>query len=284
MAAGSTTRRTSRVTNRTTRAGGGGGPRGGGSMMGLLGAIVVVVLILGGMAIYLKMEGDRKAAEANRTVGVVSAAVDLPAGRQLTSQDLTLKQVHPNSVEAASFSDVSDPSLIGETLAINVSANQTITRNLLGGAVEEKLMPAEGESSVALVLKGSDAVQPFLQKSKIVSVFRVFTTASGNRIIKSLSKRARILDVKKSDSALENAQKGGTETLVTLALSPADAQQVNTYKDEATLVDGPDQEPPLSNITLLTYWQGIEPEDMEITPEVGASKINKEESSGGGKK
>lgn len=276
MSAGAT-RRTSRVTSRTTRAGGGGGPKGSGSMMGLLGAIVVVVLLLGGMAIYLKMEGDRKTAEANRTVGVVAAAVDLPAGHQISQQDLTIKQVHPNSVETGSFNDAGDPSLIGAILSVGVSANQTITRNFLGAPAEEKLMPEPGESTVALVLKGSDAVQPFLQKSRIVSVFRVFNTSSGNRIIKSLSKRARILDVKKSDSALENAQNGGTETLVTLALSPSDAQQVNTYRDEATLIDGPDQEPPPSNVTLLTYWQGIEQEDMEITPEVGISKISKEE-------
>ncbi len=276
MAAG-TTRRTSRVTTRTSRAGGGGGGPRGGSAMGLIAAIGIVVLLLGGLAIYLQNKAKQDLEAANRTVGVVAAAVDLPAGHQITPQDVTIKQVKADSVEAGAFQDAGDPSLIGGTLVVSVAANQTILRNFIGQP-EEKLLPNPGEREVTLLLKGADAMQSFLRRGQVVSVFRIFTTSSGNRITKSLSKYARILEVKKTDSVVANAQNAGEpQTAVTLAMSASDAQQVSAYQDQAKLLDGANQEPPPSNVTLFQQWMGIEKEESELTKEVGSTLMAKEE-------
>jgi Flp pilus assembly protein CpaB len=267
MAAG-TTRRTSRVTSRTTRAGGGGGR--GGSAMGILMAIALVVVLLGGLAVYLQQKSKQDLMAANRTVGVVAAAVDLPVGHQITAQDVTIKQVKADSVEAGAYTDAGDPSLIGGTLLVNVAANQTVLRNYIGVA-EEKLLPKPGEREATLVLKGSDAQQSFLRKGQIVSIFRIFSTKEGNRIMKSVSKNSRILDVQRNDNVVANAQNSGEpQATVTLAMPPDDAQKLLLYQDsnQIKLLDGPGQEPPPSQVGLLDVWMGIEQDPKEIKGKV----------------
>ncbi|MDJ0625041.1 MAG: RcpC/CpaB family pilus assembly protein [Candidatus Caenarcaniphilales bacterium] len=272
MASG-TTRRTSRVTNRTSRAGGGGVRTG--SAMGILAVIGFVVLAMGIFIVYLNHQRQVELAEANRTVGIVVAAVDLQQGHKLTPQDITIRQVKVDSVEPGAYRDASDPSLIGGTLVVPVAQNQTVLRNYLGVA-EERLFPNEGEREVTVTLRGQDAKDSFLRKGQIVSAFRIFTTASGNRITNSLSKRARILDVRRYDSVASNIQTQGEAQIdVTLAVSPSDAQRILAYRDsgQVKLLDGPNQEPPPSQVSLFQEWMGIERVEKELTAEVGSELI-----------
>jgi Flp pilus assembly protein CpaB len=273
MASG-TTRRTSRVTNRTTRSGGGG--RGGGSVIGILAAIGVVVLLLGAFIVWTNYKAKKDLEAANRTTDVVVAAVDLEPGHQITAQDITIKPWKADAVDPQAFTNAADPGLIGGTITVKIFGGQPVLRNFIG-VPDEKLLPEEGEREVTLILKGADSQQSFLRRGQIVSIFRVFNTASGNRITQSLSKHARILEVKKSDNIVANAQNSGeSQAAVTLALSPADAQQVSAYQDQAKLLDGPNQEPPASQVSLFQKWMGIEMEEQELTAEVGATKIVKD--------
>lgn len=275
MASG-TTRRTSRVTSRTSRAGGGG--MRGGSAMGILAVIGFVVLAMGAFIVWLNAENARKLAEANRKETAVVAATDLKKGQQLTPQDITIKEFPVGSVDSASFRDASDPSLIGGTLSVNVFANQPILRNYIG-VPEERLFPAEGEVLQGVTLTGASAREPFLRKGQIVSVWRVFSTANGNTITKALSTKARILEVQKNDSVVENAQAGGeSKADVSLALSPEDAQKIIPYRDrvgEIKLLDGPNREPPPNKVSLFQQWMGIEKEEKELTDEVGTELVAK---------
>ena len=166
-----------------------------GSAMGVIMVIVFIVGACGAYMAYMSSENNKKLAAANATVPVVVAATELKLGKQLTPQDITIKQV--KVVEPGAFTDVSDPSLIGGTLVVNVLGGQTILRNYIG-VPETKLAPKEGEREVTIALTGQDATDSFLRKGQEVSVFRVFITGSGNRITQSLSKRGRILDVNKN--------------------------------------------------------------------------------------
>ena len=280
MSAGST-RRTSRATTRTTR---GGGPKGG-SAGGAIAAIVVVGLLLGGFAIFQHFKSQAELAEANRTTGFVVAAVDLPAGHTISPSDVTIMQTKANIPN--SFTDLNDSALIGKTLNVAVSGNSYILRNMLsyGAAAAQQnaaLQPKAGESSVMLVLSGQEAMQPFIQKGRPVSIFRSRTTSSGNKIITSLSKRARILNVEKSESTLENVQNSGeTVAYVTLGLPQDDAQELSMFKEEAVIVDGADRDPPSSSVVLFQQWMGIEKEEVELTDEVGSSLISQPVAEGG---
>lgn len=279
MGSGST-RRTSRATTRTTRGGGGGMKTGSAMGMGMV--ILFIIAALGAYMVYQDGVRKKELAAANATTPVIVAATELKAGKQLTPQDITIKQVKVGSVEPGAFTDASDPSLIGGTLVVNISGNQTILRNYIG-VPEERLAPKEGEREATITLKGQDANDSFLRKGQEVSVFRVFTTASGNRITQSLSKRARILDVKKNDSLAANAQGGGeAQALTTLAVSPEDAQRILQYRDsgEVKLLDGPNQEPPPSRVSLFQAWRGVEQEESELTSEVGGTLMAKEAKSG----
>lgn len=274
MASG-TTRRTSRVTSRTSRAGGGGVRTG--SAMGILAVIGFVVLAMSLFIIYLNYKRQKELEVANRTVQVVVAAVDLEVGHQITPQDITIKQVKVDSVEPGAFQDAADPSLIGGSLVVRIAANQTILRNYIG-VPEERLLPGEGEREVNVTLTGQNARDRFLRKGQIVSVHRVFTTASGNVITQSLSKQARILDVKKMDSVAEQAQTGGESQVdVNLAITPEDAQKIIAYRDsgQIRILDGANQEPPASKVSLFQEWMGIERTEKELTSEVGTELVAK---------
>ena len=278
MGSGST-RRTSRATTRTTRAGGGMKT---GSAMGVIMAIVFIVGACGAYMTYMNIENNKKLAAANATTPVIVAATELKLGKQLTPQDITVKQVKVGSVEPGAFTDAGDPSLIGGTLVVNVFGGQTILRNYIG-VPETKLAPKEGEREVTIALTGQDATDSFLRKGQEVSVFRVFITGSGNRITQSLSKRGRILDVNKNDSVAATAQTGGgPQTLVNLAVAPEDAQRILQYRDsgEVKLLDGANQEPPPSRVSLFQAWRGVEQEESELTAEVGGTLMTKEAKSG----
>jgi Flp pilus assembly protein CpaB len=267
--AGGATRRTSRVTSRTSRSGGDGGTRAG-SAIGVFVGFALIALCLGGLLIYVREDGKRKAAELSKTVPVVSAAVDLPAGKVITAQDLVLKQVNPNSKETGAFEDINDPNLIGGTLKVGVLGGQTMLRNSIGEP-EQKSIANPGEAEVTIVLKGVNAQQRYLQRERVVSVWRTFSTKGGNTIQKSLSKRARILEVIQSNSVVDNAQNNGeASATVTLAVSPSDATQINPYVNtsEISLQDGPDVEPPPSQVGLIELWEGIEPNPIEVNGEV----------------
>lgn len=275
MASGAT-RRTSRVTSRTSRAGGGGGFRGS-SAKAILVVMILVFLSMCMFMLWMNYQNQKALEEERKKVRVVVAAVNLKTGQQITQSDITFKEVKPDSVEPGSYSGDEAGNLIGGTLIVDVAQNQTILRNYLG-VPEEKLLPAEGEREVTVSLKGQDAQDSFLRKGQVVSAFRVFATASGNRITQSLSKRTRILEVRKNDSIAANAQSGGeSETYVTLAMSPEDAQKVLTYREsgEVKLLDGPNQEPPPSKVSLFQQWMGIEKEEKELTAEVGTDLISK---------
>ena len=283
MSAGST-RRTSRATARTTRGGGGKG----GSAGGAIAAILVVGLILGGFAVFQHFKNQAELAAANKTMGFVVAAVDLPVGHTISSRDITImrtKSKIPNG-----FTNLGDPALLGKSLNIAVSANSYILRNMLsyeGASFKPQntaLKPKAGESSVVLVLSGSEAIQPFIQKGKAISVFRSRQTNSGNKIITSLSKRARILHVKRSEeNTLANVRNNSERlTYVTLGLPTDEAQKLSMFKAEAVIVDGHDREPPSSSIVLFQQWMGIEKEEVELTSEVGSSLIQKPVSEEGG--
>ncbi len=268
--AGGATRRTSRVTSRTSRSGGGGGGTRAGSAIGVFVGFALIALCLGGLVIYLREDGKKKEAELRRTVPVVSAAVDLPVGKVVTAQDLVLKQVKPDSKEAGAFEDLSDPALIGGTLKVGVLGGQTMLRNYIGEP-EQKSVPNPGEAEVTLVLKGVNAQQRYLQRERVVSVWRTFSTKGGNTIQKSLSKRARILEVIQSNSVADTAQNNGeASATVTLAVSPGDATKINPYVNtsEISLQDGPDIEPPPSQVGLIELWEGIEANPMEINGQV----------------
>jgi Flp pilus assembly protein CpaB len=227
--------------------------------------------------LWMNYQNQKALEEERKKVRVVVAAVNLKTGQQITQSDITFKEVKPDSVEPGSYSGDEAGNLIGGTLIVDVAQNQTILRNYLG-VPEEKLLPAEGEREVTVSLKGQDAQDSFLRKGQVVSAFRVFATASGNRITQSLSKRTRILEVRKNDSIAANAQSGGeSETYVTLAMSPEDAQKVLTYREsgEVKLLDGPNQEPPPSKVSLFQQWMGIEKEEKELTAEVGTDLISK---------
>lgn len=277
MASG-TTRRTSRVTSRTSRAGGGG--MRGGSAMGILAVICFVVLSMGVFIVWMNAENERKLKEATRKERIVVAAADLKAGQQITPQDITLKEFPVGAIDQNAFRDTSNPMLIGGTLNVNVFANQPILPNYIG-VPEERLMPGEGEVETAVTLIGASAAQPYLRKGQIVSVWRQFTTANGNTITKSLSNKARILEVQKNDSVIENAQLGREQrAIVSLAVSREDGDKIDLYVNkvgEITLRDGPNREPPQNKVSLFQQWMGVEREEKELTDEVGTDLVAKAE-------
>ena len=105
--------------------------------IGVLIGFALIALFLGGLAIYLREGARTKEAELRKTVPVVCAAVDLPAGTVITTQDIMLKQVTPNSKEPGAFEDLSDPSLIGGTLKVEVLGGQTILRSYIGSSEQK---------------------------------------------------------------------------------------------------------------------------------------------------
>ncbi|MFN5539677.1 MAG: hypothetical protein ACK481_06440 [Candidatus Melainabacteria bacterium] len=105
--------------------------------IGVLIGFALIALFLGGLAIYLREGAKIKEAELRKTVPVVSAAVDLPAGTVITTQDIMLKQVTPNSKEPGAFEDLSDPALIGGTLKVEVLGGQTILRSYIGSSEQK---------------------------------------------------------------------------------------------------------------------------------------------------
>jgi hypothetical protein len=193
-----------------------------------------------------------------------------PVGKVVTVQDLVLKQVKPDSKEAGAFEDINDPNLLGGTLKVGVLGGQTMLRNYIGEP-EQKSVANPGESEVTIMLKGVNAQQRYLQRERVVSIWRTFSTKGGNTIQKSLSKRARILEVIQSNSVADVAQNNGEgSATVTLAVSPGDATKINPYVNtsEISLQDGPDVEPPPSQVGLIELWEGIEPNPMEINGQV----------------
>ena len=266
--AGGATRRTSRVTSRTSRSGGGGGGTRAGSAIGVFVGFAIIALCLGGLVIYLREKSKEDLAKANATVPVVTAAVELPVGKVITIQDLNVIQV--KSREAGAFEDINDPNLIGGTLKLAVNGGQSILRNYIGEP-EQKSVANPGESEVTIILKGVNAQQRYLQRERVVSIWRTFSTKGGNTIQKSLSKRARILEVIQSNSVADVAQNNGEgSATVTLAVSPGDATKINPYvsTSEISLQDGSDVEPPPSQVGLIELWEGIEPNPMEINGQV----------------
>ena len=108
--------------------------------IGVFIGFALIALFLGGLAFYLR-EGAKTnesyEAELRKTVPVVSAAVDLPAGKIINPQDVVLKQAKPDSKEPGAFEDISDPVLIGGTLKVNVLGGQTILKSYIGSSEQK---------------------------------------------------------------------------------------------------------------------------------------------------
>ncbi|HEY9886475.1 MAG TPA: flagella basal body P-ring formation protein FlgA [Vampirovibrionales bacterium] len=265
------TRRTSRATSRTSRSGGGGGVRTN-SAASVIFIVIFIVIALGGYAIFQQQQANKKLAEAQRTVDVIVAAIDLEKGHQIGPNDLMIKPFHYTSVPNGAFRNVSDPRLIGGTVTLQVLANQPILTSYIG-VPEERLLPAEGESEITVTLSGQNAKDRFIRKGQVVSAHRIFTTSSGNRITQLLSKKGRILDVQRYDSLAANVKSSGESQVdVTLATSPDDAKKISVYRDsgQVKLIDGANQEPPANKVSLFQEWMGIEKIEKELTSEVGA--------------
>jgi Flp pilus assembly protein CpaB len=98
--------------------------------MGAFVGFLLIAICLGGLAFYLRESSKQEIESLRRTVPVVIAAIDLPAGAVITLRDISLKQVNPNSKEPGAFEDLSDPALIGGTLKVEVLDGQTIYQKL----------------------------------------------------------------------------------------------------------------------------------------------------------
>ncbi len=139
-------------------------------------------------------------ARQEKTVQVVAAAADLPAGHTLTDDDLTLVEAPENTLPQNAVSDPSQ--LVGETLRVDRTAGDYITSAHVGGQSVEL---APDERAIAVEVTDSAGLAGLLKPGDMVGITAILATSGQSGYAKMIAEGLRVLYVSPEFRALDPA-------------------------------------------------------------------------------
>jgi pilus assembly protein CpaB len=188
-------------------------------------AFLLAAAIAGGST-YLISQRLRPGVAAPNTIAVVAAAKDLPAGAQLTAQDLTTIQWPENVPLTGSLRKPEEA--VGRPLILSVTAKQPLLQRDLAAAgsgfgLAGKIPP--GMRATAIRSNDIVGVAGFLFPGSHVDVVATYSTPTAGQTTQTVLQNVEVLS---TGTSIEPDPQGKPQpvSVVTLLLTPEDSQKL----------------------------------------------------------
>ncbi len=140
-------------------------------------------------------------ARQEKTIQVVAAAVDLPAGHTLLDTDLTLVEAAKNTLPQGAVSDPS--SLVGQTLRVDRTAGDYITTAHVGG---QNVELAPDERAIAVEVNDSAGLGGLLKPGDMVGITAILAASGQTGYAKMIAEGLRVLYVSPEFRSIDPAE------------------------------------------------------------------------------
>lgn len=217
--------------------------------------IAIVLALVAGVAVYLYQSStDSRALAGKQAVTVVVAKADIPAGVKISDALaqglLKLENFPAGSVPTEAIANIDENN---RDLLVNhaIGAGQLVLSSQLGDFAQANthIQVPDGQIAVSVNVDDPARVANFLVPgSKVV----LYWTASDNKLSHVLFPEASVIGVGSVSTASSANTQSGSAGLITLALTPSDAQRLVLATKTGSLYFGL-----LSGNTQVSAGQGI---------------------------
>ena len=199
----------------------------------MIGGLALAIGLLVAFAVYTRLRNSANSGANERGVRVVVAADDIQVGAKLTSRDVSAVSIPQSAVPPGAFSDPSK--VVGRGAVLPVSKGDFILQNKLAplnaGAGLPSMIP-QGMRAVSVRVNDVVSVAGFVQPGSRVDVLS--TGSQGNdRQTTTVLENVLVLAVGKNLD--QNAAEAPAAPVITLAVSPDDAQRLALASQEGRI-------------------------------------------------
>ncbi len=196
-------------------------------------AIAIILAIVAGFAVFIyQTSADQRALAGKQAVTVLVATADIPKGTPLQAIQgnafASLQTFPISSVPAESLTGYED--LDPMMVALHgIARGQILTSLSFGDAIDaaENILIPDGKVAVTVELGDAARVSGFLVPGSEVSVLYTFTNADSKQsVTRVMLARVSVLAVGQTSSAAADANATGQPSLITLALTQKEAEQI----------------------------------------------------------
>lgn len=237
---------------------------------------LIAAVLLGAIALVVARKAFTRSGTgeaAGPVIGVVVATKELPAGRELLPEDLTLKRLPVDSLPSGSFRTVQE--LAGRTTLQPLVKGQAVIEPLLaptgakGGLTA--LIPA-GHRAMTLEVNEFSGVAGMLQPGARVDVVAVLRDRKDQQSARTILQNLEVRAVGRNINpvtAVEGAPPPPVSNNVTLLVTPRQAQILNLATQNArpwlVLRNSLDKELPETELVTLAELMGGEAQTGVVT-------------------
>jgi pilus assembly protein CpaB len=199
----------------------------------MIGGLALAIGLLVAFAVYTRLRAFAGSGSNERGVHVVVAADDIQVGAKLTAHDVAAVTIPQSAVPQGAFSDPSK--VVGRGAVLPVSKGDFILQSKLAplnaGAGLPSMIP-QGMRAVSVRVNDVVSVAGFVQPGSRVDVLA--TGNQGNeRQTTTVLENVLVLAVGKNLD--QNASEGPAAPVITLAVSPDDAQRLALASQEGRI-------------------------------------------------
>jgi pilus assembly protein CpaB len=199
----------------------------------MIGGLALAIGLLVAFAVYTRLRNSANSGSNEREIHVVVAADDIQVGAKLTARDVSAVTIPQSAVPPGAFSDPSK--VVGRGAVLPVSKGDFILQNKLAplnaGAGLPSMIP-QGMRAVSVRVNDVVSVAGFVQPGSRVDVLS--TGSQGNdRQTTTVLENVLVLAVGKNLD--QNAAEAPAAPVITLAVSPDDAQRLALASQEGRI-------------------------------------------------
>lgn len=202
--------------------------------------VLLIAAVIGMIAfftthVYIKGEREKIYAGA-RTVRVVAANEDLPAGTVLTGSDLTTIDVFESSMQRGTITADRAKMVIGKTLVYSLAKNNAVTWLHIGvdrdNLTKLSNIVPDGMRAIAIPVSSETAVAGLVQPNDLVDVLGTFTFDTDNpgeyeTVTFTVLQNVTVLatGTQTANTAIQtSARRRNSYNTVSIAVTPAEAE------------------------------------------------------------
>jgi pilus assembly protein CpaB len=200
----------------------------------------VTVALLGAVLVFVYARGVTARAGGENAVDAFVASKDIPAGTAWASAAPSVKRHSvPVSLRPANAVTTPQRQLAGRTSVRKITKGEVITAAQFG---QTEAAPGAGleippkHNAVTMNLASPQGVAHYAQAGDLVNIFVTTKNAEGNgSITKLLQSNVQVLANRSAVAEQREGVAGGGEVLLTLALTPGQAEKVIFAKENGSL-------------------------------------------------
>jgi pilus assembly protein CpaB len=199
----------------------------------MIGGLALAVGLLVAFSVYSRLRTFGNAGANDRGIKVVVAADDIQIGSKLTARDVTTIMVSPAAVPQGAFGDPAKT--VGRGAILPVSKGDFILSSKLAplnaGAGLPSMIP-QGMRAVSVRVNDVVSVAGFVQPGSRVDVLATGNQGGNDRQTTTVLENVLVLAVGKN---LDQSTEAPTAPVITLAVSPDDAQKLALVSQEGRI-------------------------------------------------